>query len=100
VAAVRSAVASALQPASKSDVPVAAAKQPEAATKSAAEDLTTGLVSIQHATLEQLSEVPGLNRKLASEIIKARPFRSLDELAHVRGIGDASFRRLRTLLSL
>jgi DNA uptake protein ComE-like DNA-binding protein len=57
-------------------------------------------VSIQHATLQELSVVPGLNRKLAQEIIKARPFRALDELTRVRGIGEKTLRKLREVLSL
>jgi DNA uptake protein ComE-like DNA-binding protein len=59
-----------------------------------------GLVSIQHGTLEQLAAVPGLSKKVAQEIIKTRPFSSLDELTRVRGIGDKTLRKLRAALTL
>jgi DNA uptake protein ComE-like DNA-binding protein len=61
---------------------------------------TSALVSIQTASLEELTLVKGLNKKLAAEIIKARPFRSLEELTRVRGIGDNLLRRLRSELTL
>jgi DNA uptake protein ComE-like DNA-binding protein len=80
----------------KSEAP--AAKRLEAAAPQRAKD--AALVSIQTATLDELSVVKGLNKKLASEIIKARPFRSLDELTRVRGIGDNLLRRLRTELTV
>jgi hypothetical protein len=59
-----------------------------------------GLVSVQHATLDALAAVPGLSRKLAQEIIKARPFSSLDQLVRVRGIGEKTLRKLRAVLTL
>ena len=80
----------------KSEAP--AAKRVEAAAPQRAKD--AALVSIQTATLDELSVVKGLNKKLAVEIIKARPFRSLDELTRVRGIGDNLLRRLRSELTL
>lgn len=59
-----------------------------------------GLVSIQRGSLEQLAAVPGLSKKVAQEIIKARPFSSLDELTRVRGIGDKTLRKVRAALTL
>jgi competence protein ComEA len=58
------------------------------------------LVSIQHATVDQLAAVPGLNRKLAQEIVKARPFKRFDDLTRVRGVGDKTLRKLRSVLTL
>jgi len=57
-------------------------------------------VSIQTASVEELSRVRGLTQKLAREIVKARPFRSLEELVRVRGIGEKTARKLRDLLSI
>lgn len=65
-----------------------------------AEAPASGLVSIQHATLAELVGVPGLNRKLAHEIVKARPFRAFEDLTRVRGIGDKTLRKLRAVLTL
>jgi competence protein ComEA len=55
---------------------------------------------VQHATLDVLAAVPGLSRKLAQEIIKARPYRRLEDLTRVRGIGDKTLRKLRAVLTL
>jgi len=72
----------------------------EAAAPAQPATRSAGLVSIQHASVDELARVPGLNRKLAVEIIKARPYRALDELKRVRGIGDKTLRKLRALLAL
>jgi competence ComEA-like helix-hairpin-helix protein len=58
------------------------------------------LVSIQTASVEELSKVKGLNLKLANEIVKARPFASLEDLVRVRGIGQKTLARLASLLTL
>ncbi|MBV9946059.1 MAG: helix-hairpin-helix domain-containing protein [Myxococcales bacterium] len=57
-------------------------------------------VSIQTASVDALAAVKGLTRKLALEIVKARPFRSLDELVRVKGIGEKTARKLRGLLAV
>ena len=57
-------------------------------------------VSAQHAPLDELAHVPGLNRKLAAAIVRARPLRSLDDLKRVRGIGDKLLRSLRPHLTV
>jgi hypothetical protein len=83
--------------------PLAAAAQSTVVESANAESdsaNTCALVSIRHASLEELSVVPGLNRKLAAAIIKARPFRTFEDLLRVRGIGDKTLRRLHTVLSL
>jgi DNA uptake protein ComE-like DNA-binding protein len=57
-------------------------------------------VSVLHASVEELCQVKGLNRKLAVEIVKARPFKTLDELVKVRGIGPKLLAELRARLTL
>jgi competence ComEA-like helix-hairpin-helix protein len=57
-------------------------------------------VSLQTASLEELARVKGLNTKIAKEIIKARPFASLEQLLEVRGIGRKTFDKLRSLITL
>jgi len=61
---------------------------------------TMGKVSVSTATLQELAAVPGLNAKLAQEIVRARPFKSLDELVKVRGIGPRMLQKLRQALAL
>jgi DNA uptake protein ComE-like DNA-binding protein len=57
-------------------------------------------VSIMTASIDELSQVPGVNRKLASEIIKHRPYKSLDDLVKVRGIGPKMILILRKDLTV
>jgi hypothetical protein len=57
-------------------------------------------VSIQSASVESLASVPGINRKLAIEIVKARPYRTLEDLVKARGIGEKMLRKLRDHLRL
>ena len=59
-----------------------------------------GAVSIQTASVEELAAVKGLTLKIAKEIIKARPFASLDDLIRVRGIGSKTIVGLKRLLTL
>jgi competence ComEA-like helix-hairpin-helix protein len=95
--------ATAAQPAVISvDVPAAivARSTDVAASRVSVEPATARLVSINTASLDDLAKVEGLNRKLAAEIIKARPFRQFEDLTRVRGVGDKTLRRLRSVLSL
>lgn len=59
-----------------------------------------GAVSIQTGSVEELAAVKGLTLKIAKEIIKARPFASLDDLIRVRGIGSKTIVGLKRLLTL
>jgi competence ComEA-like helix-hairpin-helix protein len=57
-------------------------------------------ISVQTASVEELARVKGLNLKVAKEIIKARPFKSLDELVKVQGIGRKTLDKIRSFLTL
>jgi DNA uptake protein ComE-like DNA-binding protein len=78
-------------------IPVATAIAPTVAAAVAA---PTGLVSIQTASTDELARVKGLTLKIAKEIVKARPFASVDDLIRVRGIGEKSLAGLKRLLKL
>ena len=57
-----------------------------------------GVVNINTATVAQLTLLPGVGPSKAEAIIAARerrPFRAVNELARVRGIGRATINRLR-----
>ena len=58
------------------------------------------LLNVQTATIEELTKLPGVTLKVAKEIIKGRPFASLDALIDVRGIGEKTLRRIKGLLTL
>ena len=57
-----------------------------------------GVVNINTATVQQLSLLPGIGPTRAEAIIAARqrrPFRTVQELTRVRGIGRSTFRKLQ-----
>ncbi len=57
-------------------------------------------VSINEATLNELTAVKGLSKRVADAIVESRPFASVDELTKVRGIGARMLAKLRDLLTL
>jgi competence ComEA-like helix-hairpin-helix protein len=63
-----------------------------------------GTVPLNHAGVEELSALPGIGPALAARIVAYRdsagPFRTVDELGRVRGIGPAKLAALRPLVRL
>ena len=62
-----------------------------------------GVVNIQTATVDQLRLLPGIGPSKAEAIVshrERRAFRRVEDLMRVRGIGRATFRRLRSMLTV
>lgn len=63
-----------------------------------------GLVDLNRATAEELDALPGVGPSTATAIIAHResqgPFRTLEDLLDVRGIGDARLENLRPLVTV
>lgn len=62
-----------------------------------------GVVNIQTATVEQLQLLPGIGPAKAQAIVahrEQRAFRQVEDIMRVRGIGRATFRRLRPMLTV
>jgi len=53
-------------------------------------------VDINHATEKELIALPGVGPKMAKQIIAARPFKTVDDLKNVKGIGDKTFEKLKS----
>ena len=71
---------------------------PPAAAKAAAKaagQRPTGRIDVNTASVEMLESLPGVGRQTAEAIVEARPFKAVDELENVRGIGPAKMRELR-----
>jgi hypothetical protein len=58
------------------------------------------LVDLNRAPTDALERLPGVGRAIATRIIDARPFASVDDLARVRGLRGARLARVRTLVTV
>lgn len=56
-------------------------------------------VNVNTATQQQLESVPGVGPVLASRIIDGRPYRSVDDLVRVSGIGERTLETMRPFLT-
>lgn len=72
-------------------------------TAAAVADPAGGQVDINQATADELIALPGIAEAKAQAIIDHReqePFRSVEDLKKVRGIGEATFARLKDLVTV
>lgn len=87
--------------------PHAEAQRRPAAAQASAErgssESAEGVVNIQTASAEELQRLPGIGPSKAAAIVAQRersPFRRIEDILRVRGIGRATFRRLRPMLTV
>ena len=62
-----------------------------------------GVVNINEATADQLERLPGIGPSRAQAIVqfrKTHPFKRLEELQRVKGLGKKSWNRLRPMIAL
>ena len=50
--------------------------------------------------MKALAGLPGVGEKTAAEIVKGRPYKSVDDLARVKGIGEKKLAKLRPLVTV
>lgn len=58
------------------------------------------VVNINTATEEQLETVPGIGPARAAQIMAGRPWKSVDELAEIQGIGPKQLEGMRPFLTV
>jgi competence protein ComEA len=62
-----------------------------------------GLIDVTRASVEELQRLPGIGPKLAERIVETRqktPFKKVDDLRHVPGIGVKTLDHLRPLVTV
>ncbi len=85
--------------------PLAQQQQPpRPAAKEAAPPRPAVVVNLNTATVVELQQLPGIGEKVASRIVEYRtkkgPFKKIEELMNVQGIGEKSFLKLRAQLTV
>ena len=58
------------------------------------------LVDINTADQKALEALPGVGPATAKEIIKGRPFKSVDDLANVKGVGKSKLEKIKPLVTV
>ena len=56
-------------------------------------------MNLNTASQAELEALPGIGPALAKAIIAGRPYRSVDDLQRVRGIGGKTLEGIRTLVT-
>jgi competence protein ComEA len=78
-----------------------AAQSKSSAAKTAA---TTAVVNINTATAAELEALPGVGAKTAARIVEYRqkngPFKKIEDLMNVRGLGEKNFLKLKGQLTV
>ena len=75
-----------------------------AALAAEAKPEASATVDINTATVEELASVPGIGQVIAQRIVEFRekngPYKSLDDLLKVQGIGEKSLAKIRERLAV
>ena len=81
----------------------AAAAQAKASVRSAAKP-ATATVNVNTASAADFESLPGIGAKTAARIVEYRqkngPFKKVEELMNVRGLGEKNFLKLKAQLTL
>jgi competence protein ComEA len=80
------------------------AQQSQTPPKDAASARPAAMVNLNTATATELQQLPGIGAKVAARIVEYRtkkgPFKKIEELMNVQGIGEKSFLKLRSQLTV
>jgi comEA protein len=83
--------------------PAAQAAQKAAATRTEAKPAAAS-INLNTATAAELEKLPGIGQKVAARIVEYRqkhgPFKKVEELMNVQGIGEKSFLQFRNQLTV
>ena len=83
---------------------VAAAAQRTAAPRSGVKPAVTSIINLNTASATDLEALPGIGAKTAALIVEYRqkngPFKKIEELMNVRGIGEKNFLKLKAQITV
>ena len=86
-----------------SPIPVSAQDKP-AASNAAAKPASTAPVNINTASAAEFEGLPGIGAAMAARIVEYRqkngPFKKIEDLMNVRGLGEKNFLKLKPQLTL
>jgi len=87
-----------------SSLPLAAQDKPPARAVPTAAAASKSPININTATAAELEGLPGIGARTAARIVEYRqkngPFKKVEELMNVRGVGEKSFLKLKPQLTL
>lgn len=78
--------------------------QSAGAARSTAKPAVTSAININTASARALEALPGIGAKTAARIVEYRekngPFRKVEELMNIRGVGEKSFLKLKSQITV
>jgi len=87
-----------------SSAPAVAQQEGKAPAKSAKPSASTQVVNVNTASAADFEALPGIGPKLAARIVDYRqkngPFKKIEELMNVQGLGEKNFLKLKPQLTL
>jgi competence protein ComEA len=70
----------------------------------AASAVSTGIVNLNTATAAQIASLPGIGPKTADLVVQYRqkngPFKKIEEIMNIRGVGEKSFLKIKDRLTV
>lgn len=76
----------------------------QSTTRTAKASATVGIVNINTASAADLEGLPGIGAKTAARIVEYRqkngPFKKIEELMNVRGVGEKNFLKLKPQITV
>ena len=83
---------------------VPAMAQSKSSPRAAAKPASTAVVNLNTASVADLEGLPGIGAKTAARILEYRqkngPFKKIEELMNVRGVGEKNFLKLKPQITV